>query len=111
MNKNKTQLTDDNLLRLPDNNTQEISPEDVRSQIQDVIDSVPVFKTGGLLFETEVGYAGTFRPTSPEAFATVDMIKGTSEDNPITELYLQSPDLTVWKITIDNSGIIQQESI
>lgn len=111
MNKNKTQLTDDNELRIPDNNTQEVSPEDVRLMIQDLIDSMPVFKTGGLLFETEVGYKDAYRPTSSGAFATVDMIKGDTSDNPLTELYLQSPDLTIWKITIDNSGIIQQESI
>lgn len=84
MNKNKVQLIDDSELRLPDNDTRQISPEDVRLMVQDLIDSMPVFKTGGLLFENEVGYKNDYRPTSAGAFSSVDMIKG-SEIFPFSE--------------------------
>ncbi len=85
--------------------------ENTREVLNEITNSYANFATGGNSFEAEVGYKNAYRPESPEAFASVDMIKGTTSDNPLTELYLQSPDLTIWKITIDNSGIIQSETV
>lgn len=39
-----------------------------------IVNSYPNFQDGGKLFEVEVGYKGTFRPSSAGAFATVDML-------------------------------------
>lgn len=67
--------------------------------------------TGGLEAQSEVGYLPGFIPTSPSAFARVDMIGLSTPENPMTEQYWKSPDNTVWKVTIDNNGEFVKESI
>lgn len=81
--KTDAELTSLNNSRLPDNTTRFISAEKVRSQNQDMIDS---------------------KLNKQDAFTN-------SASNPLSILYLKSPDNTVWRITIDNSGIITPESI
>jgi len=68
--KTSIQLTDDNNLRIPDNNERLVSPEDVRSQIKDVIDSMLNIKDGGLVIQSETGYSTAIYPTSNYSFAT-----------------------------------------
>lgn len=81
--KTDAELSALNASRLPNNVSREISAADVRDQNQDIIDS---------------------KLNKQEAFTN-------SVSNPLSILYLKSPDNAIWKITIDNSGIIQQESI
>jgi hypothetical protein len=50
----------------------------LRTLFNEIVNSFSNFKTGGKLFEVEVGYKDAFRPSSAGAFATVDMIGGSS---------------------------------
>lgn len=54
--------------------------DNVRTVLTETAQSFSNFKTGGLLFEVESGYSGGFRPNSPGAFATVDMLGANLPD-------------------------------
>lgn len=85
--------------------------DNTRTILNEIAVSYPNFLDDGKKFESEVGYKNSYRPTSPNAFATVDMLGTSSPSTPILIQYWKSPNNTIWKITIDNNGEFSKESI
>lgn len=100
------------------NGNEEITAEKDQALRLDVNVSFLNKVDGGLVIQQEAGYApSTPEPTSPTAFATVEMIKG-SEANPITEqIWITAepnPDDGLYhkiKVTMGTDGEFQKEDL
>lgn len=53
--------------------------QNLRTLLFNYLDSMPNNIDAGTIFQNELGYAGSFRPTSANAFATVDMLPGAPD--------------------------------
>ena len=84
--------------------------DNTRTILNEIAVSYPNFLDDGKKFETEVGYKGAYRPSSPNAFATVDMLGVSTPSNPTSIQYWKDSNNVVWKVTIGTDGIFQSQA-